>query len=233
MKPELLTALTVQRAHKTACACVTNLDTGQQILLFDGGETGDLPLSEAQKTAVHRRIKADKSGMEDGLFVRVYAPPPRMIVVGAVHIAQFLAPMAALAGFDVTVIDPREGFVRSTGWIGGAISSVKSLTAWPDEGMKEVKPDARTAIVTLTHDPKLDDPALSAALKSPAFYIGALGSKKTHAKRLQRLERDGFSADDLARINGPVGLAINAQSPAEIAVSIMAQVIENLRAEAA
>jgi xanthine dehydrogenase accessory factor len=228
MTPELLQQLTVQLERKTPCATVTNLRTGQQILVQEGVQTGDLDLEKAQKEAVFQRIKADKSGQDGDFFVRVYAPPPRMIVVGAVHIAQFLVPMATLAGFEVTVIDPREAFVRSIGDLSGA----KSITAWPDEGMKIVSPDSRTAIVTLTHDPKLDDPALSAALRSPAYYIGALGSKKTHAKRLQRLARDGFVDADLARINGPVGLAINAQSPAEIAVSIMAQVIEKLRAEA-
>lgn len=228
MKPDILQALTVQLARKTACATVTDVRSGRQTLVQNGSETGDLPLDDAQKTAVRRRIAADKSGREGDLFVRVYAPPPRMVIVGAVHIAQFLAPMAALAGFDVTVIDPREAFVRS-----GNLAGVTALTAWPDEGMAEVRPDSRTAVVTLTHDPKLDDPALSAALRSGAFYIGALGSTRTHAKRLQRLEKDGFSQTDLARIHGPVGLAINAQSPAEIAVSIMAQVVESLRAEAA
>ena len=177
MTPDVLRALTVQLERKTACATVTDVRFGRQTLLVKDGEnpseTGDLILDAAQKTAVLRRISADKSGLDSDLFVRVYAPPPRMIIVGAVHIAQFLAPMAALAGFDVTVIDPREAFVGS-----GNLSGVTVLTAWPDEGMKAVNPDSRTAIVTLTHDPKLDDPALSAALRSPAFYIGALGSKK-------------------------------------------------------
>ena len=231
MTPEVLRALTVQLERKTACATVTDVRSGCQTLVLkdtqNRGETGGLTLDEGGKTAVLRRILAGKSGLEGDLFVRVYAPPPRMIVIGAVHIAQFLAPIAALAGFAVTVIDPREAFVRS-----GNLSGVTAITAWPDEGMKDVSPDSRTAIVTLTHDPKLDDPALAAALRSPAFYIGALGSKKTHAKRLQRLERDGFTADELARINGPVGLAINAQSPSEIAVSIIAQVVQALHAEA-
>ena len=229
MTPDLLQHLTVQLGRKTPCATVTNLRTGQQILVHEGAQTGDVKLEKAQEEAVFRRIQADKSGHEGDLFVRVYAPPPRMIVVGAVHIAQFLVPMATLAGFVVTVIDPRDAFMRSSGDFSGA----RTITAWPDEGMKTVEPDSRTAIVTLTHDPKLDDPALSAALRSPAFYIGALGSKKTHAKRLQRLAGDGFSDADISRINGPVGLAIGAQSPAEIAVSIVAQVVENLRAEAA
>jgi xanthine dehydrogenase accessory factor len=144
-----------------------------------------------------------------------------------VHIAQALAPMAQLAGLEVTVIDPREAFARS-----GGLAGIHALMEWPEDGMKQVNPDSRTAIVTLTHDPKLDDPALAAALHSPAFYIGALGSRKTHAARLQRLETLGFSPSDTARINGPVGLVINAITPGEIAVSIMAQVIAKLRAEA-
>jgi xanthine dehydrogenase accessory factor len=229
MTPEILKQLTVQLERKTPCATVTNLRTGQQILVYEDAQTGDVELDNAQKEAVFRRIQADKSGQEGDFFVRVYAPSPRMIVVGAVHVAQFLVPIAVLTGFEVTVIDPRVGFMRSSGDFSGA----KTITAWPDEGIKIVNPDARTAIVTLTHDPKLDDPALSAALQSPAFYIGALGSRKTHAKRLQRLALDGFSDADIARINGPVGLAINAKSPSEIAISIVAQVVEKLRAEAA
>ena len=133
MKPQLLTALTVHRKHKTACATVTNVHTGQQILLFEGGETGDLELSEAQKRAVLRRMAADKSGLDGDLFVRVYAPPARLVIIGAVHIAQFLAPMAKLAGFDVTVIDPREAFVRS-----GSLSGVSAIVAWPDEGLNGI-----------------------------------------------------------------------------------------------
>jgi xanthine dehydrogenase accessory factor len=136
--------------------------------------------------------------------------------------------MAVLAGFAVTIIDPREGFVRS-----GNLAGISAITAWPDEAMGELKPDMRTAVITLTHDPKLDDPALAAALRSPAFYIGALGSKKTHAKRFERLTEAGFKAEDFARIHGPVGLDIDALTPPEIAVSILAQVIQVLRSEPA
>jgi xanthine dehydrogenase accessory factor len=178
---------------------------------------------------VRMHIAADRSGkMEGDLFVRVYAPPLRLIIVGAVHIGKALAPMATLAGFDVTVIDPREGFARSE-----QMAGVTAMVAWPDEAMSGLEPDSRTAIVTLTHDPKLDDPALSTALRSSAFYIGALGSRKTHAGRIARLRDQGFADADLARIHGPVGLDINALSPAEIAVSIVAQMIAVLRAEAA
>ena len=145
----------------------------------------------------------------------------RLVIVGAVHIAQRLAPMATLAGYDVTVIDPRGAFATKERFPGISLS-----TKWPNEAMTELAVDRRTAIVTLTHDPKLDDPALSAALGSPAFYIGALGSKKTHAARLKRLKRAGFDDDATGRIHGPVGLDIGAKSPAEIAVAVAAEILK-------
>ena len=226
-KPALLDELAQARTEKRLCAVVIDTKTGAQVLVDDKTVTGDLLLSDDELMDVRGRILADRSGIAAyGHFVRVYAPPARMVIVGAVHIAQALAPMARLAGFDITVIDPREGFAKS-----GALAGITAIVAWPDEAMAEVKPDSRTAVVTLTHDPKLDDPALAAALKSDAFYIGALGSRKTHASRLQRLAEAGFSATDTARIRGPVGLDINALTPAEIAVSILAQVIETLRRE--
>lgn len=229
MKAEMLHALQTLRARKQPCAVVTHLPSGLAVLVEQGALTGALALRDGQVAEVRARIVADQSGVIDGdIFVRVYAPPLRMIVVGAVHIASALAPMAVLAGFDVTLVDPREGFARSS-----AMAGVEMIVAWPDEAMAALKPDARTAIVTLTHDPKLDDPALVAALRSNAFYVGALGSRKTHAKRLERLQTLGFAAADVARIHGPVGLDINALTPAEIAVSIVAQVIAILRAEAA
>jgi xanthine dehydrogenase accessory factor len=216
------------RARKTQFATVTDLTSGAQGLVKHGKINGGLALVPNQMADVAGRISADKSGVSGHLFVRVYSPPARMVIVGAVHIAQALAPMAVLAGFDVTVIDPREAFVRS-----GRFDNVIAILEWPDDGMRQVAPDARTAVVTLTHDPKLDDPALAAALRSPAFYIGALGSRKTHAQRTARLAAAGFAADQIARIHGPVGLDISALTPPEIAVSIMAQVVEKLRAEAA
>jgi xanthine dehydrogenase accessory factor len=230
MKTAVLHELRRSLAGKRSCATVTDLAGTRQTLVTATAISGDDFLSAAELETVRRRMAADRSGVipDTQLFVRVYSPPPRMIIVGAVHIALALAPMAKLAGFDVTVIDPREAFVRS-----GQLVEINAIVAWPDEAMVDVAPDMRTAVVTLTHDPKLDDPALAAALRSPAFYIGALGSRKTHAKRLQRLTDDGFSNADLARIQGPVGLDINAITPAEIAVSILAQVIVTLRAEAA
>jgi xanthine dehydrogenase accessory factor len=224
-KPALLEDLAAARAAKRLCAVVTDTITGAQVLVDGDAITGDLLLSDDELMDVRARTAADRSGLAPyGHFVRVYAPPARMVIVGAVHIAQALAPMAQLAGFDVTVIDPREGFAKS-----GALAGITALVAWPDEAMAEVKPDTRTAVVTLTHDPKLDDPALAAALKSDAFYIGALGSRKTHGTRLERLAEVGFREKDTDRIRGPVGLDINALTPAEIAVSILAQVIETLR----
>ncbi len=225
-KPAVLDGLQAARAAKHLCAVVTDTHSGAQLLVDGDTLAGDLCLSDDEVMEVRGRIAADRSGIAAyGHLVRVYAPAARMAIVGAVHIAQALAPMAQLAGFDVVVIDPREGFARS-----GALAGIAAIAAWPDDAMADVKPDARTAVVTLTHDPKLDDPALAAALKSEAFYIGALGSKKTHAKRLARLAEAGFTGADTARIRGPVGLAINALTPAEIAVSILAQVIETLRA---
>lgn len=163
-------------------------------------------------------------GPDGAWFLNPFNPPLRLILVGAVHIAQPLALIGSLAGYDVTVIDPRTSFASAE-----RFPDVALVTDWPDEAMAALAPDARTAIVTLTHDPKLDDPALHAALRSPAFYIGSLGSKKTHAARVARLAEAGFAQDDIARIHGPVGLSIGAKSPAEIAVSIMAEITETLR----
>jgi xanthine dehydrogenase accessory factor len=156
----------------------------------------------------------------ENLFVRSYARPPRLIVVGAAHISQFLAPMAALAGFEVIVIDPRRAFASAERFPG-----VTLIDAWPDQAFERLKLDATSAVVTLTHDPKIDDPALIAALASPVFYVGALGSTRTHAKRVARLTEEGFG-DKVARIHAPVGLDLGGRAPREIAVSILAEVIQ-------
>ena len=172
------------------------------------------------------RFRMDRSGFEaDGeTFVAIHNPPLRLIVVGAVHIAQALVPMARIAGFDPLLIDPRESFGSDARFPGETI-----LHDWPDEGVQAYGLDSRTALVLLTHDPKLDDPALEQALASDCFYIGALGSTRTHAKRTERLTEAGFSSDRIARIHGPVGLDIGAASPAEIAVAIMAEILRVLR----
>lgn len=172
------------------------------------------------------RFRADRSGLEeDGRsFVSVHNPPLRMIVVGAVHIAQPLVRMAALAGYDAAIVDPRPAFAAAARFPG-----VRLIDAWPDEALAAEGLDARTAVVTLTHDPKLDDPAIRAALGSEVFYLGCLGSTRTHAKRVARLAEAGFGAGAIGRIHAPVGLDIGARSPAEIAVAIMAEVTSVLR----
>lgn len=172
------------------------------------------------------RFRTNQSGMDaDGMtFVRIYNPPLRMLIVGAVHIAQHLVPMARACGYDPIVIDPRPVFGSKARFEGVALND-----DWPDEALDALGLDRRTAVVTLTHDAKLDDPAIAAALRSDVFYLGALGSRRTHAKRVERLVAHGFSQSDIERIHAPVGLAIGAKSPAEIAVSIMAQITERLR----
>ena len=182
-------------------------------------------LRPGEDAASDARFRSDRSGMEeDGRFLAVHNPPLRMVVVGAVHIAQPLMPMARMAGYDPVLIDPRGAFGSAERFPGETI-----LEDWPDEALAALAPDARTAIVTLTHDPKLDDPAIRVALQSGCFYLGCLGSKKTHARRVERLQAAGFSEAEIARIHAPVGLDIGAKTPAEIAVSILAQVTQVLR----
>ena len=230
MKRALLDrALAVSRSGHSA-ALVTHLKSGQHAIVDKESVEGDLGLEGAALAAVRAAIRDDRSTTVEAphgrLFVEVFNPPLRCLIVGAVHIAQPLAQMASLAGYAVTIIDPRSAFASEQRFPGVTLS-----TEWPDDAFAVLRPDRRTAVVTLTHDPKIDDPALSAALRSDAFYIGALGSKKTHAARCARLTEAGFGERDLARIHGPVGLAIGALSPAEIAVSILAQITQVLRAD--
>ncbi|MBP2300993.1 XdhC family protein [Azospirillum picis] len=227
MKREILDRLLAAKAAAMPVALVTDLNTGLQTLVYEDTAHGGFGLEADLLDEVRRRIRQDRSGLltdpqdEDGfrLFVHVHNPAMRLLLVGAVHIAQALAPLAVLAGYDVTVIDPRSAFATEARFPG-----IKLNHAWPDEALAELKPDVRTAVVTLTHDPKLDDPALIAALRSPAFYVGALGSKRTHALRLDRLRDEGLSEAEVQHIRGPVGLSIGAVTPAEIAISIMAQI---------
>ncbi|WP_436399292.1 XdhC family protein [Roseobacter sp. S98] len=172
------------------------------------------------------RFAMDRSGFEpeDGPFVAVHNPPLRLVIVGAVHIAQALVPMARLAGYDPVVVDPRGAFGSEARFPGTRV-----VAEWPDEALEQIGLHSRTAVILLTHDPKLDDPALHLALQSPCFYIGALGSKRTHAARVARLEEAGFTEDQIARIHGPVGLDIGASGPPEIAVSVMAEMTRVLR----
>ena len=227
MKTPLLASLQAARAAKRPVALATDLASGAQALVTPDSAEGDLALDAQALASVRRSLTDDKSGaIEAGgtrLFVQVFNPPLRMIVVGAVHIAQALVPMASLAGYAVTVIDPRRAFATPERFPEVAISH-----EWPDEVLPKLAPDRRTAIVTLTHDPKIDDPALEAALRADVFYVGALGSSRTHAKRLERLGAKGFGAADFARIHGPVGLSIGAKSPAEIAISSLAQITQVL-----
>ncbi len=174
--------------------------------------------------AIAERFRSDRSGFEGETFVSIHNPPLRMAVVGAVHIAQPLMAMARLAGYDTVLIDPREAFGSQS-----RFPDERILHDWPDEALTARGLDRRTAVVTLTHDPKLDDPAIITALNSDVFYLGCLGSTRTHAKRSTRLKEQGFSDSDIARIHAPVGLDIGSKSPAEIALSIMAEITQTLR----
>jgi len=211
---DLLGELVDARAARIPLAYEVNLDLGVRRLLHD---------------SYPERMRMDRSGFEDDgqTFVAVYNPPLRLIVVGAVHIAQALVPMARIAGYDPVVIDPRAAFGSELRFPGETI-----LQDWPDEAVAALGLDTRTALVLLTHDPKLDDPALMAALGAECFYIGALGSKRTHAKRVERMQEVGFDAAQIGRIHGPVGLDIGAAGPAEIALSILAEMTAVLRGRA-
>jgi xanthine dehydrogenase accessory factor len=230
MQRDLLDRLLRLRAAKRPAALVTDLASGAQAVVEDGEVAGPLALGDAELAAVRDAVRDDRSGLapETNRFVQVFNPPLRLVVVGAVHIAQHLVPLAARAGYDAILVDPRRAWASEERFPGVAV-----LSEWPDAALRALAPDRRTAVVTLTHDPKLDDPALAAALASPAFYIGALGSRRTQAKRLDRLRAQGFEAAALARIHGPVGLDIGARSPAEIAVALLAQIIQVRRAAAA
>ncbi|MFN3231789.1 MAG: XdhC family protein [Alphaproteobacteria bacterium] len=192
-------------------ALTTNLETGAHTLIDAGAAPED----------VAQAMREDRSKtLNENEFVRVFNTPRRLAIVGAVHIAQELVPMAQRVGFDVTVIDPRQAFATPERFPGVGLS-----TDWPDQALEDFALDRRSAVVTLTHDPKLDDPALDIALKSDCFYVGALGSTRTQAKRVDRLTEAGFSQDEISRIHGPIGLDIGASSPAEIAASILAEII--------
>ncbi|MAB13219.1 MAG: xanthine dehydrogenase [Parvibaculum sp.] len=225
MKAEILSELVRARAEKRPVVLATRLSNGFEKLVYQTDTQAEKWLVEAVSEVLRAdkgRVQADPDG--EDWFLNPFNPPLRLVILGAVHIAQPLSKMAELANYDVTVIDPRTAFASEERFPG-----VTLVTEWPDEAMEKIDLDTRTAVVTLTHDPKLDDPGLHAALKSPCFYIGALGSRKTHGTRVERLTEAGFSEDEIARIHGPVGLAIGARSPAEIAISIMAQMTERLR----
>ncbi|WP_135466140.1 XdhC family protein [Crenalkalicoccus roseus] len=218
MTPALLARLRAAQAAKQPVALLTRLSDGHQCLWPEDACPG--ALAEAAQAAL--REDAARTVALDGepWFVHPHNPPLRLIVVGAVHIAQALVPMALPLGFAVTVIDPRRAWATAERFPGIALRH-----DWPDEAMAALAPDSRTAVVTLTHDPKLDDPALDVALRSPCFYIGALGSRRTHAKRVARLREMGHGEAAIARIHAPVGLAIEAVTAPEIALSILAELV--------
>jgi xanthine dehydrogenase accessory factor len=218
MKPATIAALNAALAARRPVAFAKNLADGAEFLLPDPGAPA--ALNEAGQAA----LAADKTGSHDiaGVtwFIEARNPSPRLILVGAVHIAQALAPLAVQTGFEVILVDPRRAFGNEDRFPGA-----RMVNEWPDEALKNLRPEIRTAIVTLTHDPKLDDPALDEALKSDAFYIGALGSRKTHAARLERLAALGHAPDALHRIRGPVGLDIGAVTAPEIALSVISEIV--------
>jgi xanthine dehydrogenase accessory factor len=225
MKAETLAALQEARTRRRAVTLATRLSDAAEALVYRDDARGELAGDAAIVVAAQRAMDIGKSETIDvdgaKIFLNVYVPPPRLIIVGAVHIAQSLAPMAAMLEFDVTVVDPRGAWATTQRFPG-----VKVIQDWADEAFQAMGLDSSTAIVTLTHDPKLDDPALESALKSDVFYVGALGSRRTHAKRKERLAEVGITEEMFARVHGPVGLNIGAKSPAEIAVSILGQIIE-------
>jgi xanthine dehydrogenase accessory factor len=217
----------LERARETHQAIVlaTDLESGDARLLYPGekpkGALGDAVVKAARRDT-SMTVEADGRNW----FLTVFNAPLDLAVIGAVHIAQPLARMAALADYAVRIIDPRTGFATAERFPNVTISHL-----WPDEALAAEPLGPRSAIVALTHDPKLDDPALVAAVRSPCFYIGALGSKITHAKRLERLRGHGFSEAELGRIHGPIGLSIGARSPAEIAIAILGEMTAVLRRE--
>jgi xanthine dehydrogenase accessory factor len=224
MKAAILERLLAERRARRAVALVTRLSDGAQSLVWDRHWDGDVALTASQLAEVRRLLAAGRSALieeePERLFARAYGVPPRLFIVGAVHITQALAPMAALAGFEVTVVDPRRAWATAERLPGVGLSH-----DWPDKALAGAGLDASCAVVTLSHDPKLDDPALVAALASDAFYIGALGSTRTHAKRMERLAQQGLG-EAAKRIHAPVGLALGGRAPAEIAIAILAQIIQ-------
>jgi xanthine dehydrogenase accessory factor len=228
VKLTLLERLLATARTSAAAAVVTNLVTGAQALVSKAASEGELTLNPDELARARQSLEDDRSGTLETtaglLFIEVWNPKPRLLVIGAVHTAQELVPLARAAGYEITVIDPRTAFSTPA-----RFPNTTLLHDWPDEALARLAPDRRTAILTLSHDPKIDDPALAAALRSEAFYIGALGSRRTHARRIDRLKGVGFDDAAIARIRGPVGLAIGAQTPVEIAISIMAEITAVLR----
>ncbi|SOE08520.1 predicted sulfurylase large subunit (molybdopterin cytosine dinucleotide biosynthesis) [Hoeflea halophila] len=226
MDPHLLRKLNEARRERQAVIMLTDLSEGRNRLVKKGD-----PVSGELGEAVTKAFRSGKSGAMEAegqrFFINVHLPAPRMVIIGAVHISQALAPMATMAGFDVRVVDPRTAFATPE-----RFENVELIADWPEDALKDRPIDAFTALVAVTHDPKIDDWPLITALKAEAFYVGALGSRKTHARRVERLTQAGLSEADIGRIDAPIGADIGAQSPQEIAVAILAQVIAALRKSA-
>jgi xanthine dehydrogenase accessory factor len=220
---DILKALNAERAARRAAVVVTHQESGAQRLV-----TQDKVAADPLKELLEAHLRSGKSGVEETaegkVFLTVHVPPTRLVITGAVHISQALAPIAALLGYDVTIVDPRTAFASQERFPG-----VKVIAEWPDQALPPLGVDRYTAFVALTHDPKIDDPALLHALARDCFYIGALGSRKTHGRRVERLKEQGASEAALARINAPIGLPIGAISPPEIAVAIMGEITSRLR----
>ena len=223
MNLDVLHALNTERTARRATVLVTDVASGAQRLV----KAADVA-KDSLKDALAKRLRMAKSGMEETpqgrFFLTIYVPSPRLVITGAVHISQTLAPIGQLLGYDVIIVDPRTAFASIE-----RFPDVKVIAEWPDVALPPLGIDHYTAFVALTHDPKIDDPALKHALARDCFYIGALGSKKTHAKRVERLKQAGVSDSDIARIHAPIGLDISAVSPAEIAVAIMGEITARLR----
>lgn len=229
MKTAFLEHLVAAQRARTSVAVLTDLGDGRQALWTGTRAEGDLDLYQAVRPALEKALAQGMGGIVESagrrVFIELMSPAPRLMIVGAVHIAQALSVMAALAGYDVTVIDPRASFAT-----GERFPNVRVVVGWPDEVLGDLGVDRETAIVTLTHDAKIDDRALKAAVASQAFYVGALGSRRTQAKRFERLRAAGVEETALKRVHGPVGLNIGALTPGEIAISILAQMTATLRA---
>jgi xanthine dehydrogenase accessory factor len=226
LRLDILKTLNEERAARRAVVVVTNQDNGAQRLVRFTDIRND-PL----KDLLEKHLRSAKSGVEDTpegkVFLTVHVPSPKLVITGAVHISQTLAPMGQLLGYDVTIVDPRTAFATIE-----RFPDVKVVAEWPDVALPPIGIDHYTAFVALTHDPKIDDPGLDVALKSDCFYIGALGSRKTHARRVERLKTErGFTDNDIGRIHSPIGLDIGAVSPAEIAVAIIGEITQRLRQE--
>ena len=219
----LLQQLNEAKAGRNAAIIVTDLGDGSKRFVKPDGAAAD-PLG----VEIEKRLRSGKSGIvsigETEYFIEAHVPPPRLVIIGAVHISQALAPMATTCGFDVTVIDPRTAFATPERFAG-----IDLIAEWPEEVLKGAPLDAFTALAAVTHDPKIDDFPLKSALDAGCFYVGALGSRKTHGKRCERLREQGFAQVQLDSIDAPIGMDIGAASPSEIAVAVLASIIENLR----